>query len=287
MKPNTLNFSLLMILFSAFSLIAIGQTSEYVKAEKLWESADVLITSESVCYNPETKEIYVACINGNPTDKDGNGFIAKLSLDGKIMMQKWITGLDAPKGMGILKGHLYVTDINRVHKINITDEEIVKEFKVDGAEFLNDITVGPDGAVYISDMSTNKIHRIVKNKIEMFFDNDEIIKPNGLTFEDKDLLIGTKNGIFTLNTSDKSLHHLVKNTGSIDGLELDGKGNYIISDWSGKVQLVHPGKPAIELLNTTDYNINAADIEYIADRELLLIPTFFDNRVTAYYLQYK
>jgi len=287
MKPNTLNFSFLMILFSAFSLTAFGQISEYVKAEKLWESADILTTSESVCYNPDSKEIYVACINGNPTDKDGNGFIAKLSLNGEVMIQKWITGLDAPKGMGISKGHLFVTDINRVHKISITDEKVVKEFKVDGAEFLNDITVGPDGAVYISDMSTNKIHRIVKNKIEMFFDNDEIIKPNGLTFEDKNLLIGTKNGIFTLNISDKSLQHLVKNTGSIDGLELDGKGNYIISDWSGKVQLVHPDKPAIELLNTTDYNINAADIEYIADRELLLIPTFFDNRVTAYYLEYK
>jgi sugar lactone lactonase YvrE len=287
MKRINQKITLLLILLGGINMFAFGQNKNNVKAEKNWESADILTTSESVCYNPETKEIYVSCINGNPTDKDGNGFIAKISLTGDVIMQKWIIGMDAPKGMGISDGYLFVTDIDRIHKINIAEEKIVKEFKVENAQFLNDITVDPKGNVYISDMATFKIHQIAEDKLILYFEHDDIIKPNGLAFENGKLLIGTQNGIFSLDGKNKKLIHLVKDTGSIDGLEPDGKGNYIISDWSGKVQLVHPDKPAIELLNTTNDKINAADIEYIIDREMLLIPTFFDNRVTAYYLQYE
>lgn len=264
-----------------------GQDQSNITANKNWESANILTTSESVCYNPDNKELYVSCINGSPLDKDGNGFISKLSLMGDVVVHKWITGLNAPKGMGISNGYLYVTDINKVVKISIVEEKIIQEFKVEGAEFLNDITVDPQGNVYISDMSTFEIHRIHDNKIELFLKHDKLVKPNGLAFENGNLLIGTQNGIFSLRLKSQKLNHLVKNTGSIDGLEPDGKGNYIISDWQGKVQVVNPDKEAILLFDTSDSGINAADIVYLYDRQLLLVPTFFDNRVTAYYLDYK
>jgi len=287
MKKATFNILVLITFFTYTTFTSLGQVSNLVKADKLWESADVLLTSESACYNPDTKEIYVSCINGSPLEKDGNGFIAKLSLAGEIIIQKWITGMDAPKGMGISDGFLFVTDIDRILKINIKDERIVKEYKVGEAKFLNDITVGPTGNVYVSDMSTFKIYRIIEDNIEMYFEHDQIIKPNGLNFEDDNLLIGTKNGIFILNIKDKELKNIVKNTGSIDGLEPDGHGNYIISDWSGKVQFIKAGMSPIEIINTTDNSINAADIEYITDRKLLLVPTFFNNRLAAYTLDNK
>jgi len=68
----------------------------------------------------------------------------------------------------------------------------------------------------------------------------------------------------------------------IDGLRSDGKGNYIISDWSGKTSLVTASGQIIVLIDTTALRINSADLEYIKTRKLLLIPTFFANRVVAY-----
>jgi DNA-binding beta-propeller fold protein YncE len=274
-----------------FSIPAISQQHHTEQAaitiEKNWESADLLTTSESVCYNAETKELYVSCINGNPLDKDGNGFISKLSLTGDIIILEWIAGLNAPKGMGIVNGFLYVTDIDMVVKISIAEEIVVKEFFVPGAKFLNDIAVDLAGNVYVSDMTTNEIHRIKHDEITPYYKNEELIGTNGLAFENGQLLIGTKNGIFSLQTDGLELKHLVKNTGGIDGLEPDGKGNYIISDWSGKVQVVSPDKEHVLLFDTTAESVNAADIVYIADRQLLLVPTFFNNRVVAYYLIYK
>jgi len=288
MKTITFNFCL--VFFFLTSTIIFAQqlnNKETITAKKHWESADILTTSESVCYYDKNGELFVSCINGNPLDKDGKGFIAKLSLTGDIIMHKWIVNLNAPKGMGIHDGFLYVTDIDRVVKISIADEKIVEEYPVDDAIFLNDITVDHEGNIYITDMKTKQIHRIHKNNIELYFFDDLIISPNGLAFEDGKLLVGTKNGIYGLETKNKQLTHLVKNTGSIDGLEPDGHGNYIISDWSGKVQIVNPSKEPILLFNTTDNGINAADILYIKDMELLLVPTFLDNRVMAYYLSYR
>jgi len=39
------------------------------------------------------------------------------------------------------------------------------------------------------------------------------------------------------------------------------------------------------LLNTKEQKKNTADIWFIADDQLVLVPTFFDNRVVAYKLQ--
>jgi len=251
---------------------------------KLWSTPDILTTSESVCYDTERKLFYVSCINGNPTEKDQNGFIALVSLSGDVIMLKWLEGLNAPKGMGIFKGKLYVTDIDRIVEIDIENAKIIKKYPVENAEFLNDITIDPNGIVYFSDMSTSKIHRLNNGVVETWIDDEQLKGTNGLFYEDKEILAGTKSGIFSIRIEDKRIWHLVKDTGGIDGLESDGAGNYIISDWMGKVQLVGPDMEPEILLNTSNTGINAADIEFIIDRNMLLVPTFSDNRVTAYEL---
>ncbi len=276
-----------MLVLTALLTINLSSYAQKVKAEKIWATPDVLTTSESVCYNPEGPFFYVSCINGNPLDKDGNGFIATVSLTGDVMMQKWATGLNAPKGMGIYKNSLYVTDIDRVVKISLESGEIEETYPVEGAKFLNDISITSDGKIFFSDMTTNKIHKLENGIVSTWIEDESLQGTNGLYCEPKELLIGTKNGIFAVRYEDKRIWHLVKNTGGIDGLEADGKGNYIISDWMGKVQLVNENDEPIVLLNTTDKGVNAADIEYLKDRKMLLVPTFGDNRVTAWELSYE
>ena len=252
--------------------------------KKVWASPDILTTSESVCYDANRHLFYVSCINGNPTDKDQNGFITMLSESGEIILHKWVDGLNAPKGMAFYGRRLYVSDIDRVVEIDIEKAAILKEYPFEGAQFLNDITIDLKGAVYISDMATGKIHRINKGFAETWLEDDNLISPNGLIYENEKILIGTKDGIFSVGIEDKKIQHLVKDTGGIDGLKADGNGNYIISDWMGKIQLVNSKNDPILLLNTTDSGINAADFEFVPHKSLLVVPTFSDNRVMAYEL---
>lgn len=282
MKNHKNHLLLIVLVFTFLRLYS----QEYA-LKKLWETPDILTTSESVCYFPDDHSLFVSCINGNPVDKDGNGFISKISLSGDIIMQKWIEGLNAPKGMGLYKNLLYVTDIDRIVLIDVTTSEIVEEFQIKDAKFLNDIAIDQEGNVFITDMATNKIHLLSNNKVETWFEDSEIISPNGLLVSKSDLVVGTKNGIFHIRLKDKKFWHMVKNTGGIDGIKIFQENNYIISDWSGKVQLVNMEDEPIELLNTTDQGINAADFEFISESNWIFIPTFGNNRVMAYELQRK
>lgn len=275
--------NLLFNIYLSTLLLILPDPSSDWKAVKLWETTDILTTSESVCYYEKEKVIFVSCINGKPTDKDGNGFISMISLSGEIITHHWATELNAPKGMGISGNSLFVTDIDRVVQFSLDDGSFQMEYPVQEAKFLNDIAVDELGNVFVSDMSSNNIYKVEKGIISLWVSNEILVRPNGLNTRNGTLFVGTQNGIFSIDQN-KKISHLVENTGGIDGLELFENGYFIISDWQGKVQLVHPEEKFITLFNTTDMEINAADIHYVSDRNLLLVPTFFDNRVMAYEL---
>ncbi len=284
MKNLTITLiSILIVTTSHVGLKAQSNSTQSNELTKIWETPPTLTTSESVCYDAERNILYVSCINGNPVHKDNSGFIAMVNLEGNIIMKKWITGLNAPKGMGIYKNSLYVTDIDRVVRIDILSGQIIKTFPIDGARFLNDIAIGPYGSVYISDMATNIIHVIHNNEQpELFLNDKHINNPNGLLTEGEYLLIGTHDGIYRARFDNGKTLRIISIDGGIDGLKSDGEGRYIISDWKGKIQLVSTDEKPVLLLNTSEQGINAADIEYIPSKKMLLIPTFSDNRVVAY-----
>ena len=96
--------------------------------EKVWETTTELKTPESVLYDEERDIIYVSNINGSPAELDGNGFISILDSNGKIKNLKWVTGLNAPKGMAIYKTKLFVSDIKQLVEIDIKSGKILKKY---------------------------------------------------------------------------------------------------------------------------------------------------------------
>ncbi len=283
MKKLARNFVLLLTgLLPVLPGHAQDKTFINDKVSLLWATPRDMDTPESVFYDKQKDVIYVANIGGQPTDKDGNGFISVLKPDGTIQNLKWVTGLNGPKGMGIVNGHLYVSDIDQVAEIDLSSGKIIKTYPAEGAKFLNDITTAPNGDVYISDSQTNTIYRISKGAISIFLQGDQLKGINGLFFQDGNLLAGLANSIVKIDPSTTETETYVEDTGGIDGLMAAGKGYYIISDWSGHIHLVAPGKKQILVMDTTPDKINAADIFYVPEKKLLLVPTFYDNRIMAY-----
>lgn len=250
-----------------------------------WETDTLLTTCESVIYDKERDVLYVSNINGNPEGKDGNGFISKVSLDGKITEQKWVTGIDAPKGLGLVGNKLYVADIDRVHEIDVTTGKISKTHKVPGATFLNDITTDASGKVYVSDSNGGVISVIENGTLTKWIEN--LQGPNGLLASDQGLLTafwGAKN----LNIIDPANKQITLKTDSIenpDGIEAVGDGAHLVSSWHGMVHYISPEWKRTTVLDTSADSLSAADIEYIQDKNLLLVPTFYGNKVMAYELQ--
>lgn len=253
---------------------------------KLWETDTVLTTCESVLYDSENDVLYVANIGGVPPDaQDNDGFISKLSVKGEILDLKWVEGIDAPKGMGLVGDKLVVTNIDEVVEIDIASGAISNKIPVEGAEFLNDITVATDGTLYISDNRSNKIYSLKEGKINIWLEKEDFGGPNGLLSQgDKLMAVTFGSGSFmNINTGDKTIRELANGLKGGDGIAAVGE-NYLVSSWHGEVYFVDQAGSNTKLLDTKDQKINAADIDYIEDLNMLLVPTFFGNKVVAYKL---
>ncbi len=250
--------------------------------EKIWVSEPVLKVPESVLYDGARNVIYVSNIEGKPAEHDGRGFIARLGPDGKVLQREWVSGLDAPKGLGLHAGRLYVSDINALVVIDVAAARVVARYEAPEAVFLNDVAVASDGTVYVSDMGASAVYRLQGDRFERWLHDARLNGPNGLFVENGALLAGLKDRIVRIDTARRTITDLVLHTGSIDGLEGDGRGGYLISDWRGHVYRVTPQGEKVLLLDTTPIHMQAADIDYVPSSATLLVPTFNSNRIVAY-----
>ncbi len=96
-----------------------------------------------------------------PSETDGDGFIMKLDYDGNVVDEKFIEGLDAPKGSAIMNGTLYVTDISKVKAFDLATGESAGEidFSSTGTQFLNDLVPMKDKLV-VSATDINRLYEI-------------------------------------------------------------------------------------------------------------------------------
>jgi sugar lactone lactonase YvrE len=167
---------------------AASAASPTPSLRKAWETDTVLTTVESTLFDPAAGVIYASNIEGHHSKKDKKGSITKMKPDGSVTQLKWVTGLNAPKGMALLNGKLFVTDIDELVEINVAGGKIAKRYPVAGAKFLNDAAT--DGLnVYFSDSETGKVHRLAEGKVSTFAEGFAGI--NGLGFDDKDQLLSS------------------------------------------------------------------------------------------------
>jgi hypothetical protein len=248
--------------------------------EKVWQTTADLKTPESVLYDQERDIIYVANINGDPAAKDGNGFISVLNPDGSVKNLEWVKTLNAPKGMAIFKGKLFVADIDQLAEIDIEKGTITAKYDAPGAVFLNDVTASPEGFIFVSDTRTAKIHVLKEKKLTVWMEGEPLQNPNGLMAEKGKLLVGDNN-IYEVDIQTKKAVLLIKDAGGVDGLEKNNEGDFVFSNWPGKIFIQKNGK-TIKLLDTVEQKINTADIDYDLKHDLVLVPTFFDNHIFAY-----
>jgi DNA-binding beta-propeller fold protein YncE len=251
--------------------------------KKQWETGPGLKVPESVLYDTAFGVIYVANVNGKPADKDSNGFIATVSIDGKILNAGWLKGLDAPKGMGILNNHLFVTDIDKVVEIDISTAKVLNSFPVEGAQFLNDIAIDPKtGLIFITDSGTGQVFVILNGKASLWLEGAMFKGANGLCLADSMLYIGTGNSILQADIKSGEVLVTIPNSGGVDGLYVTPDGRIIFSDFKGSVFTAGKTRKPELMLNTTDQKANAADFGVISTKNMILIPTFYDNKVVCY-----
>jgi len=179
--------------------------------------------------------------------------------------------------------------------IEIASGKIVSRLKIDGAQFLNDLTTAPDGTIYTSDSFANRIYAIKDGKAATFFEGDAILLPNGVLVDGNRLIVasdgrpgrggaaGTPARLVAIDINTRQLTSVANSPiGTPDGIEKDGKGGFLVSDvGSGRILQVTAGG---EVRVLRQLAAQTADIGYVPARGLLIVPHLGLNRVSAYEL---
>ncbi|MFL9829993.1 hypothetical protein ABS764_03935 [Flavobacterium sp. ST-87] len=264
---------------SVFVLLSFTTKAQQL-SKNIWES-NKLPVPESVLYSSTDNKLYVSLIDGAGNVKDGKGGVAILNTDGSVSNEKWVEGLDAPKGLARYKNTLFVADITALVSIDITTGKIINKLEIENAVFLNDVTVDNKGVVYVSDTRTNKIHRIKNGQAELYLEN--VNGANGLKWINKNLYVLANTELLII---DKNKNRTVIAQGfekSGDGLEQLKNGDYIVTCWAGLIYYVK-ANGEINKLQDVQGQMNTADLGYNPKENILYIPTFNHNSVIAYQL---
>jgi hypothetical protein len=264
-------------------------------AAELWNVGIGIETPESAYVDPASGDIYVSIIAGMPGEKDGNGRIAKISADGRTTNAMWAEGMNAPKGLRSHEGTLWTADIDQILGFDMATGKQTSKVTVKGAGFLNDVAVGADGTVYVSDMMGNKIYALKGGKLSVAAEGEELLEhPNGLLVEGESLVVGgwgskpkddfttdVKGRLFRIDLKTKMKTLITPEpTANIDGLESDGSGGYILSDYLAGTILHVSADGKVKTLTT--FMPSTADIGYSPAQKRLFIPHMNQNKITAY-----
>ncbi len=252
---------------------------------------------ESVLYDAAAGVYLVDNINGDPLAKDGNGFISRVTPDGHIAQLKWIAGgvngvtLNAPKGSGIKGDTLFVADIDNVRLFNRVTGAPIASVPVPGATFLNDICIGPDGTVYITDSGlkpgtggnapsgSDALWKLGPNHRPVAIARGKDLgEPNGIIADSTGVTMVTLGSgqVFHFDAKGKRTELPKPPKGALDGLLGLPDGSLLMSSWEGQaIYKLAAGR----YTTVADSLASPADFGYDPGRHRLMIPQLMENRV--------
>jgi len=254
-------------------------------------------TPECVLHDEESDVYLVSNINGSETAADGNGFISRLDPQGKVLDLKWIDGskpgqtLDAPKGMALSGGVLYVADVTSVRMFDRKTGKGMGTVAIPGATFLNDLSAAPDGSVWASDSGlsagkkdlepsgTDAIYRITNGKAERIAKDKSLGLPNGLLADADGTWVVTfgSGELYRITRAGKRESVQKLESGQLDGVSRASDGSLLVSSWERNAIL--RGHPGGAFTAAIDGVVSPADFAYDAKANRVWIPLFTKDTV--------
>ena len=289
-----------LALCAALAATVLGSGADPVLTP-VWNLTTGFAAPESAYYDAASNAVFVSSINGQILEKDGNGYISKLTPAGAVVSEKWATGLNAPKGLRSARGVLYVSDIDEVVGFDIASGKVASRVKIDGAQFLNDLATAADGTVYVSDSAALKIFEVRNGKASVFVEGADVVEqPNGLLVDGSRLILGTIGPAPQPGAAGRG-RGAAPPSGHLYAFDLEVEAAHAHHVAAGGRHRRHrarrqrrpagdrrhrPAPAAVsragEVTVLAKFTAGGADFGYVAARKLAIVPFLFSNSVAAY-----
>jgi sugar lactone lactonase YvrE len=258
---------------------------------------------ESVRYDPDQDVYFVSNMNGFGSVKDDNGYISRVTASNINQIQTFVQGglhgvtLHAPKGMAIHGDTLWVCDIDALRGFDRRGGAALAtiDFAPYGAVLLNDVAVGPDGTLHVTDTgirmtekgviysSGDKLFVVGPNhSVSVQASGAQLDKPNGITWDAKGgrwLYVSFDpfhSRLFAFHDGDTTRTVVDSGRGKWDGVEALADGRILVSSWTDStVHLITDGHDERLVRNVPA----PADIGVDTKRGLVLVPLGVFSRV--------
>ena len=286
---------------SMFATNTVAAIPESTQLKPVWEVSGFKMP-ESVVYDSQRQQYYVANINNNPMSADGNGSIGLIKKEGESSVIEWVTGLSSPKGLEISDNKLYVADVHELVVINLDTANIIARYPAPKSKVLNGIAISDSGQVFVSDWAGNALYQLQDGELVNWLDSAKLESPNGLFVNNDYLYIAAWGADIQADFSTLTSGNLkrvaitkgsqvpqtsqVENLGdkaswqNLDGLHAYQENNWLTTDFL-KGQLLNMNTQG-DIEAVYKLEPGSADFYYREDKNLVIVPYFMSNKVVAY-----
>jgi sugar lactone lactonase YvrE len=184
---------------------------------------------------------------------------------------------------------LFVSDIDAVRLFDRNSGAPLGSRTIRGASFLNDIAVGPDGTVYVTDMGvhadfsdagTAAVYKFGPGGRAVTVSKTPTLGgPNGLVVDSTGVTVVTfaTGEVYRLDPATGARTDLPRPpAGQLDGIVRLPDGSFLISSWAGQAVYRLANGAYTTVIDSVP---SPADIGWDSRRNAVLIPVFTQNRV--------
>lgn len=263
--------------------LSAGWAADAVEAETAWETIAEFKSPESAAISPDHQAVFVSNVNGY--EKNGLGFISKLSLDGDVQALQWLTGLNAPTRLAVDGDTLWAVDYDRLVKVSIAQQRVLGMYPAPDADevpLLNDVAVGPNGDLFVTGSNNNSIYKLQDNALVRWIRDDDLLKyANGIWVGEQQIVVAAYH-LISIDRSTKRMQSMGHN-----GLLFDLEGVKATADGAFLVSLIGP-RPLYQVSDAGDLVPVFQSDPYLADFDIsagMLVGPTGPDKITALKLQ--
>jgi len=253
-----------------------------------------------VVVDPENDVYLVSHMNGNPAERDGNGFISRISPDGEMLDLRWIdlTGTDralnSPRGMAIRGDSLFVADVDCIRIFELETGMDDGYTCLDGVTFITDIDVGPEGSIFVTDAGlesedgvliptgTDAVYRIVLaegRRGSTLGHGEEMGNPRGIAVGSRGIFVTTSGSgeLYALTPDGQKTSIFPASQRELDGIVFLPDGSFVFSSPSdGTLTMVDAGGQVTDLAEGIP---DPQGLAYDVARHRLIVTSPGENRI--------